>query len=269
VPIAFRSRAIAAGSAGDALTERVRVVRPPAWFALALAAAGLAGLMAWTLMGRVAVTTKGSGVVTNSPGNIAVVSPAEGVIVETVQTTGTAVTTGDTLVAVETRDGQRYAVTSPVEGTVVGVGPGVGAAVARGEDLATVAPASPTQVAYVFVPSAANNGVNPGMAVLLSPASTDSTVDGLLKGVVSSVSPLPVSEARVRYIMGSPALTASALDDGPVDEVQVALTPADTPSGWEWTRSPGPAAPVVSGTPADGVVILELVRPYSAFAGTG
>lgn len=264
--VAFRPRAVAARG-GEQVNARLRVVRPPAWFALALALIGLAGLLAWMLMGRVAVTTRGVGVVTNPPANASVVAPADGVLQSAPTATGQAVVVGETLAVIATRDGQRVDVPSPADGTVVGLGPGPGAAVHGGEALVTVAPASTSQVAYVYVPSSTNDQVRPGMRVFLSPSSTDSTVDGLLLGTVSAVSPLPVSESRVRYVTGSEELTADALAAGPVDEVQVSLEPAQTPSGWAWTRPQGATAPVVSGTPTSGVIIIEMVRPYQAFSG--
>ena len=264
--VAFRTRAVAARGEAE-VAHRVRVVRPPAWFALALALLGLAGLLAWMLLGRVAITTRGVGVITNPPANAAVVVPVEGVLRQAPTQAGETATAGETLAVIATGTGEVVEVASPVDGTVVGLGPGPGAAVHPGETLVMVAPTAATQIGYIYVPSSANDQVRPEMQVFLSPASTNSTADGVLLGTVSAVSPLPVSEARVRYITGNEELTASALSSGPVDEVQVALVPAPTPSGWQWTRPQGPGGPIVSGTPTDGVIIIEMVRPYAAFTG--
>lgn len=265
----FRERALAGKGASDPVDEPVRVVHVPAWLALVLALVVLAAGSIWLFAGTIAVTATGSGAVMSAPTNVRVLANAYGTLSTAVPAPGTKVREGQTVAVIEVGgvDNPIWKVTSPINGVVVGVGPGVDATVGSGDYLGTIAPDGLEQVAYLYIAPGKGELVHPGMPARLYPDSSDTSADGFLMGTVATVSPLPVSVSHIAYQVGDPALAESLAANGPVVEVQVALEPADTPSGWKWSRTPGPGGRLTSGVPTSGDVVLDEVPPYQAFFG--
>lgn len=270
----FRERAVASRSATEVTDRPVRVVNAPVWTALALALVLLALLAVWLIAGTVALTTRGQGVINNLPANVAVRAPAPGLLSDSLPAVGTQVAAGERLAVLSapapaTGQPTGTEVIAPISGTVVAAGPGQGSSVDAGTVLTSIAPDSDTQLGYLFIPTAPSNDVSIGARVVFNVEGVNATDDGLLEGTVSSVSPLPAERARIAYLTASEELTTQIMAAGPVVEVQVALVrDPGTPTGLRWTLPPGPAAPITSGTPAQGTLILSEVRPYQAFLGS-
>lgn len=267
MPSIFRDRAIAAQSGYDALDRSVRVVPVRAWLALALALVVLGIGALWLFGGTVTVRADGPATIVNAPGNVTVVAPVDGIVVGEGVAVGGQVAAGDVVATITSGPGQaEIPVTAAVAGEVVGVGPGQGASVKAGEQLAVLAPNSDTQVAYAFLPTGEVAGVAPGAAAWVLPDNVDPTAVGYVRGRVASVSPLPVPTSRVAYLLADPGMAERVTSAGPVVEVVIALAAdAGTPSGLDWTQYPGPATPVVSGTPATASIDRAQVAPYQAF----
>lgn len=263
----FRDRAIAAQSSSEALDQRVHVVPLRAWLALGLAVLVLATGAMWLFGGNVAVTVEGSGTIVNAPTNIAVSAPVDGTVVGDTLDIGTHLAKGDPMLFIESGTNRtRVPVTAPVDGTVVALGAGQGAAVMVGDNLATVAPDSDEQVGYLYVAESAGNQVSPGMVVRLLPNDVDATRNGYLKGTVATVSPLPVTRTRLDYVLADQPMADHLAASGPLLEVLVALdVDTTTPTGYVWTQPPGPDAPIVSGIPTAGSIIVAEVPPFRAF----
>ncbi len=78
------------------------------------------------------------------------------------------------------------------------------------------------------------------------------------KDVVASVAPAAASRDRLLSLLGdNQTLVDYVLSEGPVREVTVELTPADTPSGFKWTIGSGPRKPITASSVADVVVVLR------------
>jgi pyruvate/2-oxoglutarate dehydrogenase complex dihydrolipoamide acyltransferase (E2) component len=219
----------------------------------------------------VALSTTGSGVVTNAPTNSLVAATTSGKLIAAAPPVGTKVRVGDAVARI-LQQGESRVITNvpaPVDGTIVGVGAGSDVVVDSGQYLATIAPDTTEQFGYLFIPDQAGESVRPGMRALLAPDSAHTTADGLLEGTVDFVSPLPVDESRIAYITADTQYTKAVMQQGPLVEVKIRLIPdPSTPTGWRWTRPPGPSRPIVSGMPTSGTVELARVRPYQAFFGT-
>ena len=80
---------------------------------------------------------------------------------------------------------------------------------------------------------------------------------GQAVGHVQRVSPIAVSQQRLRELTGDTSLFALPSQLGPLREVTIALTPADTPSGLKWTQGRGPPAPLPIGVRALGSVTVS------------
>jgi hypothetical protein len=266
----FRQRAIAGQSSADTLDAQVRIVRIPVWAALGVAVALLIAFAIWLSVGTVAISTKGYGVVNNAPTNALVNSPTSGTLTKAAPPVGTTVVAGEQVAEIFSA-GETPATTrvlAPVSGTIVGIGVGEDITVDYGQYLMTIAPDTAVQVGYLFIPADQGELVRTGMSALLAPNSVDTNNNGLLECEVVDVSPLPVTESRIMYITADARYTAELLKAGPLVEVKVRpLVDPSTPTGWRWTRPPGPSTSLVSGIPTSGTVILAEVPPYRAFFG--
>ena len=267
----FRQRAVTGRSSADTLRDPVRIVRLSWWAALGLAVLLLVGFVVWLTAGEVALSTTGNGVVTNAPTNSLVAATATGKLVTAAPPVGVKVHVGDVVAQILPQaDGREITtVLAPVSGTIVGVGAGRNASVDSGQHLATIAPDTVEQFGYLFIPDQEGESVRPGMHALLAPDSVHTTSEGLMEGTVVSVSPLPVDESRIAYITADVQYTKELMQQGPLVEVKIQPIPdPSTPTGWRWTRPPGPDRPIVSGMPATGTVELARVPPYQAFFGS-
>ena len=267
MPIAFRHRAMAAQSGVESLHEPVRVVPVRSWLALGLAIVVLVGGGIWLFAGRVVIMTAGPGVIVNAPMNVTVTAPVDGMVLESSPATGTRVRAGDPIAVLGARaDQSEVVLRSPVDGTVVGVGSGAGTSVLFGEEITIIAPDSTEQIGYAYVPAVDGGEVRPGLTAWMLPDNIDPTQDGYIRGSVATVSPLPATVSRIAYVLSNRALAEQVIAGGPVIEVMLLLEQdPGTPSGLAWTQSPGPAHPIVSGTPAAASIAVGELPPYRAF----
>ena len=117
-----------------------------------------------------------------------------------------------------------------------------------GEPLVIIDPADRQLVATGFLPAAGSRVVQPGMMALVSPCDAPRSQYGFIEGRVMSVAPAPITRGRVLTLLGdNQELADYFLSKGPVGEVTVELTPADTPNGYQWTIGTGPDNPVDGG----------------------
>jgi HlyD family secretion protein len=114
----------------------------------------------------------------------------------------------------------------------------------------------------MYLPLADGKQVRPGMAVQLSPSTVQQEVYGFLVGEVASVAPFPSTYEGILRTLGSDDLV-QALNVGTAPiEIHVELTadPASA-SGYRWSSSVGPAAPLESGTLGTATIITGEQRP--------
>lgn len=214
----------------------------------------LAGI-AWALFARVPDTIVGKGVILPESGFAEAGTRVQGVVETVTVTSGSPVSTGDVLATVRTAGDRVSDVRSPVTGEVVYVFARPGRQTRLDQPLAILQPNS-TRVARGFLPADQAEIARPGMPAWVSPASAPRGQYGFIVGTVERVAPAPATREQVLARLGdNTELADYLLSSGPVQEVTVSLSTADTPSGYQWTIGQGPDYPISSSTLADVAVI--------------
>ena len=146
------------------------------------------------------------------------------------------------------------------DGRILELTAGEGKLVTRGTRLGTIdarLEGAPLEaVAYFTV--ADGKQIEPGMTLRLTPATVERERFGSLIAKVASVSNYPVTAEGAAVVVGNASVAASLTKDGHQIEVfaELELDP-DSPSGFRWDLSDGPALEVTSGTIATALVNLE------------
>ena len=106
--------------------------------------------------------------------------------------------------------------------------------------------------------------VAPGMEAQVSPSTVKREEYGAIRGKVTWVAEFPATARGMTRLLGNEALVTKLMEQGPLIQVDVALTrdPA-TPTGYRWSSSRGPTLRITSGTLATGSVVVQRDRPIS------
>ncbi|MEM9060527.1 MAG: NHLP bacteriocin system secretion protein [Pseudomonadota bacterium] len=151
-------------------------------------------------------------------------------------------------------------VTSTHAGQVVEIKVNPGDVLAPGAALATLAPLDLTRnlQALMYVPPAEGKRIIRGMVAEIAPTTVEREVYGHIEGEVVSVAPLPATPEGMRRVLQNDQLVEQLSVGGAPIEVRLSLTrSADTPTGFAWSSSDGPASGVNAGTLLEGKVIVE------------
>jgi HlyD family secretion protein len=106
--------------------------------------------------------------------------------------------------------------------------------------------------------------IKPGMKVEVTPASVQRSRYGGIVGIVTSVSPLPVTPEGVAKSVGNSSLVKGLVGEDAKLQVSIALqTDATNLSGFKWSSSKGPKFKITAGSTASVNVITEEVAPLS------
>lgn len=154
--------------------------------------------------------------------------------------------------------------TSPINGQVSQITTWPGGTVAEGQELFVISP-SQGQLTAAFLISGSDAGrIKLGDAALLSPASAPPQRYGYLKGVVTSVTPYPTTQAAYASLIGSETLAKQVYDS---QESKVPLLVEVAPTYKQgklvWSGSKGPNWPITSGSLAKVKVIYHSRRPIT------
>ncbi len=249
----------------------MRIVGPRGWLALIGLCALLAIAALWAYFGTVPTLVHGQGILI-SPGGITTISaPNAGQIAEMSVQVGDYVLAGQTIAHILTQDGvASIPVKTPSSGHVVEVDVNPGSAVESGTRLMTVELGDKDKKnleAVFYVSPTDGKQIKPGMKVQIEPATVKHEEHGYMLGQVLSVSPFPVTQQGMLHLLGNEALAETFSAGGAPIEIHVALNPAPTPSGYQWSSRTGPPDPLSSGTLATALIqvneqrVLSLVFP--------
>jgi multidrug resistance efflux pump len=132
-------------------------------------------------------------------------------------------------------------VRSPVAGRVVAVEVRPGDTSPGGSPMFLIAPLGVRSMAIALFPAAGATQLAVGQPVEVTVNGVSPARYGRAIGRVQEIEPVPVTTQRLKQLTGDASLAALAETVGPMREVRIRLTPADTPSGLAWTRGKGPA----------------------------
>jgi HlyD family secretion protein len=161
-------------------------------------------------------------------------------------------------------------VVSPYGGEVVEMKVDAGSVISAEAPLMTIQPGARQLDVMVCVPSQAAKNIAVGMMAEVSPSTVKREEFGFVRGRVSYVANYPATSAALMRILQNEQLVRSLTADGPVTEVRIKMdADADSPSGFRWSSSRGPALTLSSGTLATVEIItrqqrpIELLLPYA------
>lgn len=172
------------------------------------------------------------------------------------------------LAALDDKTDKTSVIRTDVGGTVVETSIDVGDLVRFGSPVLTVQPDGAGEakglIAGVLLPLGEGKKVRSGMSALIEVSSVRKDVYGTVEGVVRSVADVPATPEGLRRILRNDDLLRKFTADGPgyVALIDLARNPR-TPTGFGWTTSRGPDAPLSMGTPLQVEIAVERVSILS------
>ena len=259
----FRDEAVDKMLSPDELDRLMRVVDPRGWLALVGLLALVVPAALWALLGTIPdERSADDGILLHRDALHAVVSQTSGLVTDVEVETGDTVTAGQVLIHLRTEDGAEAEVVTLFGGEVVDVPVGKGMLVDRGEQVAVVEQGDEPLQAVFFVPAEDGKQLRPGMQVHVAPSTSKTEEFGYLQGVVLSVSQLPVTQGDMLKLLQYQSLVDTLRVGTNQLQVSVGLQEdPTTPSGFRWSSSRGPQAPLVHGTPATATFVLGTQHP--------
>lgn len=233
---------------------------------LVLALVGLClvvvAIFAWAIFGRAPEMVTGFGYVVPEGGYTEVGTTVAGLVDSVTVEPGQSVSAGDELVRVNIADGDGdvESLISPVDGVVVEVVALPGRLTEPGDPMVYLQREGAPLMVKGFIPATAAETVQVGMPATISPADAPRRAQyGVILGTVTAMSPTPVTEQRIGFIVGgNQSLVDYFLGAGPVIEVTVELTrDPSTPSGYAWSIGQGPDVEINAGTLSEVTVTLR------------
>ncbi|MGE7471806.1 NHLP bacteriocin system secretion protein [Bosea sp. NPDC003192] len=156
---------------------------------------------------------------------------------------------------------------SPVDGTVSEITTQANQTVVAGDKLVVVESGTSTHrlVTHAYLPIDQGKRVSVGMPALVSPTSIDDRLYGAIRGHVTRVSTLPMSQAGLQAVIGDPTLVATMMQAGAPIEIEITFDPAPQGAGdaLQWTSAARPPTPVTPGTTVASRIVVDQVRPAS------
>ncbi|KAA9107919.1 HlyD family efflux transporter periplasmic adaptor subunit [Microbacterium rhizomatis] len=259
----YRPAAVQNLASPEQLDTVVRVTRPRGWIALSAVGLVLVTFVVWCFVGTVRTTVPAAGMVLTPYGTFSAVATEAGQITEIFVSAGDHVTAGAPVATVHTADAGDISVLATANGTVTELLAYPNDRVDAGQSILTVQPADEQLRVFAFVAVAGSQPIKPGMPVQISVTTVPSEVYGLLQGTVTKVGAYPATRAGVNALLHNDDITSIVVGGPPVFQVEVALTPASTPSGFAWTFGDGPPDPIVAGTLVNATVITAVEHPIS------
>jgi HlyD family secretion protein len=113
----------------------------------------------------------------------------------------------------------------------------------------------------VFVPMSEGKKIREGLTLQITPSNVKREEYGGIIGTVKSVSTYPVTEQGAAELVGTPNVLPEVMSQGAYVAVVAELQAGDTPSGYRWSSSSGPAQPISPGTPATVRIEVEEKAP--------
>lgn len=164
--------------------------------------------------------------------------------------------------------GRNTTVLSPIEGRVLEIKVSSGSVLSVGTSVIAVETEGTTLDAIVYISADRGKSVKPGMEVRLEPSTVKREEFGTMVGSVVSVSDFPVTPQGMAAVLHNESLVTRFTKEGAPYAASVRLKPdASTVSGYRWAVGKGPSLRLTSGTLTKAEITtreqspLELVVP--------
>ena len=211
-------------SGGDRFDDAIVVTRTRAWIGLASCLVLILGVIVWAVTTEVGVTVKGPAVELVNGAIATVPSPASGTVQVMNVKVDDEVQASQVIGTVADSQNQVSSLVAPVGGRILNVAADVGATVRTGADVVSIAQTNGPLLIRMFVtPAQAQEADLHTEAILNFPEQPE------IRGRVSDIGTLPLTDDQVADSIGSPALANLLVRSGAV--VNITVTPADPASG--------------------------------------
>ena len=261
----FRQQALQRLSAHDTLEGLLTITSARLWIALTACVVAIAAAVIWSIAGSAPTTVSGIGIILPASGVVEATALSQGTVTSLPIVTGIQVAEGQTIALLTSPTAGTSAVTAPIAGTIAQIYVTPGTFVGPGTPIAEMLPLESPMSALMFVGAGEGKSLQVGMRADISPSTASSSQYGSITGVVTDISPLPITQRGLVGLVGQRPGLISAVDDlGEPLEVTVTLQRnPNTPSGYAWTSGTGPSFDVTPGTLLSGTVLVSEQSPAS------
>jgi multidrug efflux pump subunit AcrA (membrane-fusion protein) len=216
----------------------------------------LAAAVLWTAVATEEVIATAPAVLVPRAGLFVAGSSQGGVVTSVRVAPGAVVRRGQVLATVAHGGaGATAGVLSPIDGRVVEVNVRSGDPSPPGAQLFLIAPRTPPLIVGLYPAAQVSQlAVGQPAEVAVNGVATDRY--GSAVGKIVAISPIPVTSQRLTQLTGDSSLVGVISRLGPAREIDIALTPAPTPSGVKWTDGNGPPSRLPIGVRAVATVTV-------------
>lgn len=298
----FRKTAIDHINSPEQLDQLIQIITPKHWIALLVIVVIVACILIWSIVGTIPIIVSGDGILVKSGGILAIRAPLSGLVMEIRPKVGDIVQKGD-LIAVlnqpelvqeiqllkqELQEKQNKSdlldikrrlvfsqkklelfsqVLSPYTGKIMGRMVREGELINTGMmivNLELVQEYPSELIALLYINPKDGKKIKPGMFVEISPSTVKREEYGFLKGIVYSVSELPITEEEMMKVLNNPVLVKTLSGDMSPIEVRInLLKDKHSKSGYLWSSSGSLDVTLESGTLCTVGVIIESKHPIN------
>ncbi len=261
----FRQQALQGLSARDTLDNLLTITSARLWIALTACAVAVAAAVIWSIAGSAPTTVSGTGIILPASGVVDATALSQGTVTNVPIVTGIQVADGQPIALLTSPTAGTSAVGAPIAGTIAEIYVTPGTFVEPGTPIAEMLPLGSPMSALMFVGAGEGKALRVGMRADISPSTASSSQYGSIKGVVTDISPLPITQQGLVALLGQRPGLITAVDNlGEPLEVTVTLQRnPNTPSGFAWTSGTGPSFGVTPGTLLSGTVLASEQSPAS------
>ncbi len=264
-PGVFRSEAVQQLNAPEQSDQLMELASPRSWLLVVGVIVIILALGFWAFGGSPAPQVSGKGILLHPPGLYNAETDTAGMITAIAVNLGDTVHAGQTLAMLQPPNSAPVPLVSRQDGTVVSVQVTRYQVVTPGTPIASLEPLTKVLRAVVYVPVAQGKDIHPGDEARISPALLNKEEYGVMLGTVESITPFPVSNARIQLVVGNASLAKALTAGGAVYEVQVRVLPdPNVKSGVKWSSGRGPNLPITSGTLCNVDVLLAGSGPLQS-----
>ena len=155
-------------------------------------------------------------------------------------------------------------VISPYDGEVLEIQALSGSTVAEGQPIVSIQPRQQSLELVAYIPSLLAKNVRTNMDAEISPSNIKREEFGFIRGHVDFVADYPSTQAAMMRNFANDAFIRTLMERGPVTEIHASLQDDPTTrSGFRWSTSKGPDAPITSGTICQVDIVTKRERPIS------
>ncbi len=158
--------------------------------------------------------------------------------------------------------GRNTQVASPIEGRVIEVKISTGSVLSVGTPVIAIETEGTTLDAVIYIPADRGKSVKPGMEVRLEPSTVKREEFGALVGTVATLSEFPMTPQGMAAVLHNDTLVSRFSRDGAPYAAVVKLQHDEgTVSGYHWAVGAGPAIRLTTGTLTRAEITTRKQRP--------